>query len=82
MYGDVNTPQKGTLLFFFSNVHHTYSCIDLFMVDKFMLQKIVKSNIHVITWSDHAPISISVGDQGIETRDGGMISLLYPNQKI
>lgn len=33
-----------------------------------MLQKIVKSNIHVITWSDHAPISISVGDQGIETR--------------
>lgn len=52
----------------FSNVHHTYSRIDLFLVDKFMLQKIEKSNIHVITLSDHAPISISVGDQGIETR--------------
>lgn len=47
---------------FFSNVHHTYSRIDLFLTDKFLLQQVVKSEIHCITWSDHAPISISVGD--------------------
>lgn len=53
---------------FFSNVHHTYSCMDLFLVDKFLLQKVVKSEIQCITWSDHAPISISVGDQCTVTR--------------
>lgn len=53
---------------FFSNAHHTYSRIDLFLVDTFMVQKIVRSDIHVISWSDHAPVSISVGGQNTETR--------------
>lgn len=55
-------------LHLFSNVHHTYSRIDLFLVDKFLLQQVDKSEIHCITWSDHAPISIGVGDRRATTR--------------
>lgn len=52
----------------FSSVHHTYSRIDLFLVDKFILQQISKCELHCITWSDHAPISVVVGDRCAETR--------------
>lgn len=31
---------------FFSKAHYTYSRIDLFLVDKFLLQKVTKSDIH------------------------------------
>lgn len=65
-------------------MHHTYSFIDVFLVDKFMLQKIVKSDIHVISWSDHAPVSISVGvgkTPKEEQIDGGMTYLLCLNLK-
>lgn len=51
----------------FSNVHHTYSRIDLLLVDTFILQK-VKADIHYIMWSDHAPIYISVGVNHTNTR--------------
>lgn len=40
--------------------HNTYSRIDLFLTDKRLLQKISNSTIHTTTWSDHAPISISI----------------------
>lgn len=53
---------------FYSNVHHMHSRIDLFLVDKFILQQITKSDLHCITWSDHAPISVVVGDRCAETR--------------
>lgn len=56
-------------LTFFSNVHHTYSRIDLFLVDKFLLQKVVKSELHYIMWSGHASIYISVG--GASDRNQG-----------
>lgn len=53
---------------YYSNVHHSYSRIDLFLVDKFILQQISKSDLHCITWSDHAPISVVMGDRCAETR--------------
>lgn len=61
MFGGANFPPSKNYTFF-SNVHHTYSCIDLFLVDTFFLQKVTKSDIRYITWSDHASISISVGE--------------------
>lgn len=53
---------------FFSHVHLTYSCINLFLVDKFLLQSISESKIHDITWSDHAPVSITISGGLAETR--------------
>lgn len=62
---------------FFSNVHHTYSRIDLFLVDKFLLQQIVTSDIYVITWFNHAPISIEVGDRRSKTRVNRWRNYIY-----
>lgn len=45
---------------FLSLRHNTYSRIDLFLVDKWLLQNIHTSRIHTITWSDHAPISVQI----------------------
>lgn len=45
---------------FFSPRHNTYSRIDLFVTDKWLLQNIHTSHIHTITWSDHAPISVKI----------------------
>lgn len=45
---------------FFSNPHKTYSRIDLFLVDKQLLCNTQKATIHDITWSDHAPISLTI----------------------
>lgn len=42
--------------------------LDLFLVAKFLLQNITISDIHCITWSDHAPVSLTVGGGGVETR--------------
>lgn len=52
---------------FFSQVHLSYSRIDMFLLDKFLLQKISKSEIGTITWTDHAPVSITVGSHGFST---------------
>lgn len=43
---------------FYSFRHHTYSRIDLFIYDKWLLQRISSSYIHKISWSDHAMISV------------------------
>lgn len=49
---------------YFSPHHKSYSRIDLFLSDKWLLQKISASVIHTMTWSDHAPITISIDNTG------------------
>lgn len=45
---------------FYSSVHHTYSRIDLTLIDKHLLAQVKSSTIGTITWSDHAPILLTV----------------------
>lgn len=45
---------------FFSAPHNSYSRIDYFIVDKWLWQNIFCSTIDLITWSDHAHISITI----------------------
>lgn len=45
---------------FYSNPHKIFSRIDLFLTDSLLLSQIVDCSIGTITWSDHAPISLSV----------------------
>lgn len=45
---------------FFSSSHQTYSRIDLFLLHHAQLHWAEDSKIHTITWSDHAPISVTV----------------------
>lgn len=57
---------------FFSNTQNSYSRIDLFLTSKALLQKISRSRIGVITWSDHAPVSItlSIPPEHLDTLHG------------
>ena len=48
---------------FLSPRHNTYTRIDLFLSDKWLLQNVSASTIHTITWSDHAPVSIQIKNQ-------------------
>lgn len=41
---------------------HSYSRIDFFLTHVYTLQTIGKADIHNITWSDHAPVTIEVVD--------------------
>ncbi|OCT91737.1 hypothetical protein XELAEV_18014801mg [Xenopus laevis] len=45
---------------FFSPVHNMYSRIDLILTDKWVLQRIQKTSIGHITWSDHAPVFLEI----------------------
>lgn len=47
---------------YFSPHDKSYSRIDMFLTDKWLLQKISASVIHTMAWSDHAPITISIND--------------------
>lgn len=47
---------------FFSVAHHSYSRIDLFLVDRGILLKEKSSLINNITWSDHASVSLTIED--------------------
>lgn len=38
------------------------------MTDKFLLQNVLKSDIGNITWTDHAPVSLTVGRGSLGTR--------------
>lgn len=40
--------------------HNTYSRIDQFLSDKWLLQNVQESQIHTIAWSDHAPVSLKL----------------------
>lgn len=53
---------------FFSSRHHSYSCIDLFVTNQWLLQRVSSSSIHNITWSDHAAMFISIEDQDSPSR--------------
>lgn len=46
----------------YSMVHNIYSRIDFFLTDVYTLQNVCKADIHNITWSDHAPVTIEVAD--------------------
>lgn len=46
---------------FFSLRHHTYSHIDMFLTDKWLLQRVSMTRIYDITWLDHAAISLIQG---------------------
>lgn len=52
---------------FFSHRHCSYSRIDLFLTDKWLLQNISCAKIHDITWSDHAAITITIDDQVVSS---------------
>lgn len=43
--------------------HNTYSCIDIFLVDKWVFQRVSSADIADITWSNHAPITIEVTEK-------------------
>lgn len=45
---------------FFSNVHHSYSRIDFFLLDVRLLSKIIATEYHAIAISDHAPTSLEL----------------------
>lgn len=45
---------------FFSKPHSFYSHISLFISDKTLLRDTFESEIHTITWSDHAHVSIQL----------------------
>lgn len=47
---------------FFSNSHRSYSRIDLFLVDKWLLFKCKSVKINTIPWSDHASVKLAAGD--------------------
>lgn len=44
---------------FYSTPHKSYSCIDIFFVPHAQLHAVRTVNIGPITWSDHAPISLT-----------------------
>lgn len=52
---------------FFSTRHCSYSRTDMFLVDQWLLQHICAAQIHDITWSDHAAISLSIAEQGVSS---------------
>lgn len=43
-------------------VHNSYSRIDFFLTDMYVLQKVSKADVQNITWSDHAPVTVEVVD--------------------
>lgn len=45
---------------FYSHVHKSFSRIDMFLVDRQSLQAVDKCDIGTISWSDRAPITLSL----------------------
>lgn len=43
---------------FYSTVHATYSRLDFFLVEHWLLEEVVGTNIGTMTFSDHAPVSL------------------------
>lgn len=50
---------------FHSLPHNLYSRIDMILVNKVLLQAVSSSTTHDMSWSDHAPISISIAEEHI-----------------
>lgn len=51
---------------FFSPVHHTYTCIDYFLVDNRLLHSIASCKYNPIVISDHAPLTMEIVFQNID----------------
>lgn len=49
----------------FSHRHYSYSRIDMYFTDKWLLQQISDAKIYDITWSDHVVIALSINEQGV-----------------
>lgn len=47
---------------YFPPRHNSYTRIDYFLVDKWTLPNISSSEINTITWSDHAPVTMTLED--------------------
>lgn len=47
---------------FYSHRHCVYIRIDLFLADKWLLQKITQTKVNNITWSDHASVLFEIRD--------------------
>lgn len=45
---------------YYSKMHGMYSRLDLFLVDQFYLENVIKCTIEPITISDHAPITLTI----------------------
>lgn len=45
---------------YFSHVHHTYSRMDFFFIDKTLLPAVKKVEYTAIVKSDHAPVSLNL----------------------
>lgn len=54
---------------FYAAVHGTYSRIDLFLVEHRMLEAVISSNIQIVTFSDHAPVTIKLKMEGVHNRN-------------
>lgn len=52
---------------FFSHRHFSYLRIDMFLMEKWLLQHIETAKIHDITWSDHAEISLTILEKGVSS---------------
>lgn len=48
---------------FHSSRHNSYSCLDIIIVDRNLLQAVSSSTIHNILWSDHTPVWITVMEE-------------------
>lgn len=54
------TPIRGNILFLFSQVHHTFTHIDYFLVDSRLLSSVSNCKYDAFVISDHAPITINI----------------------
>uniref|UniRef100_A0A8C5MZE9 exodeoxyribonuclease III n=1 Tax=Leptobrachium leishanense TaxID=445787 RepID=A0A8C5MZE9_9ANUR len=54
---------------YFSSVHRTYSRLDYFFVPQYDLPLIRDAKIQATTWSDHAPVVLTVSSPALRPRD-------------
>lgn len=68
---------------YFSSPHGSYSRINLFLTDLSLLHKVLKSEIMNITWSDHAPIKLTLtkNHRAFPTRLLRNNAFLFKNKK-
>uniref|UniRef100_A0A8C5PW08 Reverse transcriptase domain-containing protein n=1 Tax=Leptobrachium leishanense TaxID=445787 RepID=A0A8C5PW08_9ANUR len=55
---------------YFSSVHNTYTRLDYFYVPQYNLPLIRSAEIQATTWSDHAPVVITVASPLLRPREG------------
>ena len=68
---------------YFSHVHHTYSRIDYFLIDKTFLPAVKKTEYTAIVESDHAPVTLDLSfSQNLSQRNAWRLNttLLADNQ--